>query len=84
MSKWNKFKLIHKETGLSARQYAKSSRFVDSSGSTWGVEYREVVPVLLDSGAPAIYVNTPYYPYLIILKPSDWLVRMRPAREEEQ
>ena len=68
MSKWNKWKLIHKETGLTFKQYQKSIN----------VESKKY-PVMLMSGVLAEYDPEPYYPSLTFLDNKEWRVEMRPA-----
>jgi len=71
MSKWNRWKLIHRETGLTFKQYQKSV----------GRDDPEDVPVLLQSGTPAIYNNTDYYPSIRFLENKEWRIEMKPATE---
>jgi len=80
MSKWNRWKLIHKETGMTFRQYYKSGLFQHG-----GISYKEndeLIPVLLDSGYPAFYNKEPFYPYMEVLDAKDWKVIMKPASPE--
>lgn len=69
MSKWNRWKLIHKETGLTFKQYMKSI----------GQDDPDDIPVMLQSGIPAIYNNTPYYPSIRYLNNKEWRIDMKPA-----
>ena len=69
MSKWNRWKLIHKETGLTFKQYQKKM----------GRDDPDDIPVLLQSGIPAIYNNTPYYPSIRYLNNKEWRIDMKPA-----
>ncbi len=68
MSKWNRWKLIHRETGLTFNQYQKSI----------GIDSKEY-PVMLQSGLPAIYDPEPYYPSIRFLENSEWRIEMKPA-----
>jgi hypothetical protein len=69
MSKWNRWKLIHKETGLTFRQYQIMR------GST-----SEEYPVLLQSGIPAVFNPEPYYPSIRFLENREWRIEMKPAK----
>ena len=65
-----KFKLIHKPTGLTFKQKAKKEGggidgYYDEPG------YR-LIPLLLDSGQPAFYIETNYYPSMTILSLKEW------------
>jgi hypothetical protein len=39
----------------------------------------EDVPVLLQSGIPAIYNDAPYYPSIRFLNNKEWRIEMKPA-----
>ena len=76
MSKWNRWKLIHKETGKTFKQLVRDGQFK---------HYRKddkLIPVLLDSGYPAYYHTQRYYPYMEILDARDWKIIMKPASPE--
>jgi len=79
MSKWNRWKLIHKETGLTFNQYAKEHTIMAHDGRTIYENFGELRPVLLRSGIPAVYVDTPWYPYMFFLVNKEWEVIMKPA-----
>ena len=83
MSKWNRWKLINKESGLSFKQHYKTGkRFKNKRGrSTRYSPSSELIPVLLDSGIPAYYNTEQDYPYLEILDPKEWIIIMKPATE---
>ena len=72
MSKWNRWKLIHKETGLTFKQYQQSRGSAD----------KDDIVVMLESGMPAIYNNTPYYPSIRYLNNKEWRIEMKPASLE--
>ena len=70
-SKWLKWRIIHKETGLTFNQYFQKYPIVDNNGCE---RYGEkMFPVLLESGIPAIYVDQEYYPCLFFLNNKDWI-----------
>ena len=76
MSKWNRWKLIHKETGKTFKQLVQDRQFPP---------YRKddkLIPVLLDSRYPAYYNTQTYYPYLKVLDAKYWKVIMKPASPE--
>lgn len=73
MSKWNRWTLINKNTGLTFKQYYKAGHM----GTL--IKDEKLIPVLLDSGVPAYYHDTAYYPSLTILNSSEWIVKMRPT-----
>lgn len=81
MSKWNKWKLIHKETGLTFRQYIKT---VDRINTSSGKEFvgDKWTPVLLESGMPAVYVDIAHYPYMFFLNNKEWRIEIKPASDE--
>ena len=68
MSKWNRWKLIHKETGLTYHEYQKSLG-----------HDTDKYPVMLQSGVPAIYDPEPYYPSIDFLNNKEWRIEMKPA-----
>jgi len=70
MSKWNRWKLIHVETGLTYRQYQKKFNLDPNK-----------YPVMLQSGVPAIYDPEPYYPSISFLENKEWRIEMKPAKE---
>ena len=76
MSKWNRWKLIHKETGKTFKQLVKDGQFQNYHKDD------KLIPVLLDSGYPAYYNTQAYYPYLNMLDAKEWKVIMKPASPE--
>ena len=76
MSKWNRWKLIHKETGKTFNQLVQSGRFKNYHKNI------KLIPVLLDSGYPAYYNPQPYYPYLEALDAKEWKIIIKPASPE--
>ena len=76
MSKWNRWKLIHKETGKTFKQLVRDAQFQNYAKDD------ELIPVLLDSGYPAYYNTQAYYPYLNMLDAKEWKVIMKPASPE--
>ena len=76
MSKWNRWKLIHKETGKTFRQLVRDGQFQKYDKNTI------LVPVLLDSGYPAYYNMEQYYPYMQVLDAKEWKIIMKPASLE--
>jgi hypothetical protein len=81
MSKWNKWKLIHKETGFSFNQY-REKHWIKSQITSYDLTKHErgkVIPVMLRSGVLAVYVNQAYYPYMFFLDNKEWSVIMVPA-----
>ena len=76
MSKWNRWKLIHKETGKTFKQLVRDGQFQNYDKGD------ELIPVLLNSGCPAYYNNQRYYPYLKILDAKEWKITMKPASPE--
>jgi hypothetical protein len=73
MSKWNRWKLIHKKTGKTFKQLVRDGQFKHYNKND------ELIPVLLDSGYPAYYNAQPYYPYLEVLNAKEWQIIMKPA-----
>lgn len=81
MSKWNKWKLIHKETGLSFNQY-REKYWIKSKITSYDLTKHEpgkVIPVMLRSGVLAVYVDQSYYPYMFFLDNKEWRAIMTPA-----
>jgi hypothetical protein len=84
MSKWNKWKLIHKETGLSFNEYRKKYSIKPKdyicSRDLSDLSNSEVIPVLLRTGIPAIYVGRNNFcgdcPYMLFLDNKEWRVIM--------
>ena len=76
MSKWNRWKLIHKETGKTFKQLVQDGEFQNYHKDD------KLIPVLLDSGYPAYYNSQAYYPYLNMLGAKEWEVIMKPASPE--
>tara|TARA_Y100000296_G_C5059874_1_gene199230 strand:- start:419 stop:718 length:300 start_codon:yes stop_codon:yes gene_type:complete len=76
MSKWNRWKLIHKETGKTFKQLVRAGEFKHYKSSA------ELIPVLLVTGVPAYYNTDKYYPYMEILDARDWKIIMKPASPE--
>lgn len=73
MSKWNKWKLIHKETGLTFNQYYQEFGIKTNAGYIYNVDKNhKLVPVLLQSGIPAVYVDQAYYPSMFFLNNKEW------------
>lgn len=70
-----KFKLIHKPTGLTFKQKAKK----ENGGINGYIDQPDhrLIPILLDSGYPAMYIDTNYYPSMKILSASEWDVVIR-------
>ena len=80
MSKWNRWKLVHKETGLTFNQHHQKhgTRDVDGIHRTKGMyNSKDMIPVLLESGIPAVYVQEQYYPFMFFLNNKEWEVRMK-------
>lgn len=76
-----KFKLIHKATGLTFKQKAKKENggidgYIDMPGY-------HLIPILLDSGYPAMYIDTSYYPSMTVLPISEWDVVVRSQNVSE-
>jgi hypothetical protein len=74
-----KFKLIHKPTGLTFKQKAKKvgggiDGYYDEPGY-------HLIPILLDSGQPAFYIDTNYYPSMTILSLEEWdvIIKEKPC-----
>ena len=86
MSKWNKWKLIHKETQMTFSQYINDVGYVNTKSGSVVQKRNEQkwIPVILQSGIPAVYIEQDYYPYLFFLKASDWLIQMNPATENTE
>lgn len=81
MSKWNKWKLTHKQSGLSFNEYRKSY-WVRSKITSYNLteyETAKIIPVMLRSGVLAVYVDVEYYPYMFFLDNKEWSVTMTPA-----
>ena len=76
MSKWNRWKLIHKETGKTFNQLVRDGQFKNYHKNI------KLIPVLLDSGYPAYYNPQPYYPYLEALDAKEWKIIIKPASPE--
>jgi len=76
MSKWNRWKLIHKETGKTFKQLVRDGQFQNYDKDD------ELIPVLLDSGYPAYYNPKRYYPYMYMLDAKEWKIIMKPASPE--
>jgi len=76
MSKWNRWKLIHKETGKTFKQLVRDGQFQNYDKDD------ELIPVLLDSGYPAYYNIQAYYPYLNMLDVKEWKIIMKQASPE--
>lgn len=83
--KWNRWKLTHKETGLTFNQYYRKFPVKGSDGIVY--DYRgigeKLIPILLDSGMPAVYIDTTYYPGMFFLVNSEWDVVMKPTSGEK-
>ena len=80
----NKWKLIHKKTNLSLNQLLKEKEEYSVSyydGEVYGKIsldlYEKYIPLMTESGSPAIYVDIDYYPYLIILDPNEWIIEQK-------
>jgi hypothetical protein len=65
-----KFKLIHKPTGLTFKQKAK--KMGGGIDGYYDEPYHHLIPILLDSGQPAFYIETAYYPSMTILSLEEW------------
>lgn len=76
MSKWNRWKLIHKETGKTFKQLVRNGQFQNYDKDD------KLIPVLLDGGYPAYYNTQTYYPYLNMLDGKQWKIIMKPASPE--
>lgn len=79
MSKWNKWKLIHKETGLSFNQYRNIYRVRGNDVFDHDLKEYKVEPVMLTSGILAVYVDNKYDSYMFFLDNKEWRVIMTPA-----
>lgn len=80
MSKWNKWKLIHKETGLTFKQYSKKYKIMDNNGLLYGYQNEKLIPVLLQSGIPAVYIDQAYYPSMFFLNNKEWKIEISLAK----
>lgn len=76
-NKWLKWKLIHKETGLTFNQYYKKHSIIDNDGIERSYQSDKLIPVLLTSGIPAVYVDQAYYPSMFFLRNKDWIVEKK-------
>lgn len=74
--KWLKWKLIHKETGLSFNQYYRKN-FINTPSGSYNYKDCKLIPVLLQSGITAFYVDQPYYPYMSFLINKEWTVEQK-------
>jgi hypothetical protein len=80
MSKWNKWKLIHKETGLSFNEYRNKNPVRSKDGrGPYTLNECKVEPVMLTSGVLAVYVVRFYEQYMFFLDNKEWRVIMTPA-----
>lgn len=88
MSKWNKWKLIHRETGMTFNQYRQKFKIKMKDGTINDMshpkeKYMWYEPVLLQGGYPAVYnQNFSYYENasgLYFLDAKDWKIEMRPS-----
>lgn len=79
MSKWNKWKLTHKQSGLSFNQYRSKNKIKSKDGFDYDLKESKVEPVMLRSGVLAVYVDAHYYPYMVFLDNKEWSVTMTPA-----
>ena len=82
MSKWNKWKLIHKETGLSFNEYRNKHPIKSKDGFSFDLKAHKVAePVMLRSGVLAVYEESGIrcYPYMFFLDNKEWRVIMTPA-----
>lgn len=75
-SKWLKWKMIHKETRLTFNQYYRKYPLVDSHGTNYSLQDSKVIPALLQSGVPVVYVDD-RYPYAIFLQNKDWIIEQK-------
>lgn len=75
MNNIQKWKLIHKETGLTFKQYRKKNDILDHTGLIRNAD--NMFPVILESGRLAVYVDREYYPCLFFLNNNDWSVRTK-------
>jgi hypothetical protein len=76
-NKWLKWKMIHKETGLTFNQFYKKYPIIDNDGYARSYKDDKLIPVLLQSGIPAVYVDQPYYPYMFFLQNKDWIIEKK-------
>lgn len=89
MSKWNKWKLTHKQSGLSFNQYRrKYNKIKSKDGEEHDIDGYKVEPVMLMSGILAVYVVAGRArarwrrlppPYMFFLDNKEWSVTMTPA-----
>lgn len=77
MSKWNKWKLVHRETQLTFKQFIKTNKVRTSTDYMIDWSKSKVTPVLLENGIPAVYNHEPYYPSLTFLYNKDWEVILK-------
>lgn len=76
-SKWLKWRMTHKVTGLTFNQYIQKHKVVINTGLEQSFIGIKCFPVLLSSGIPAIYVDQEYYPYLVFLRNTDWIIERK-------
>jgi hypothetical protein len=76
-SKWLKWRMIHKETGLTFKQYYKKYPLIDNFGTENHRQEDKLILVLLQSGIPAVYVDQPYYPCMFFLQNKDWIIEKK-------
>lgn len=75
-SKWLKWKMIHKETGLTFNQYYREHPLIDNNGIKYPLQDSKVIPALLQSGVPVVYVDD-CYPYAFFLQNKDWIIEQK-------
>lgn len=76
MSKWLKWKLVHKD-GLTLKQYRQKHKVYDVEGrEVLGISEGKCEPILLESGYPAILYDFGewYGPFFAVLNAKDWYV----------
>ena len=76
-SKWLKWKMIHKETGLTFNQYYRKHPLVDNEGCLRDYKDDKLIPILLQSGIPAVYVDQAFYPCMFFLQNKDWIIEQK-------
>ncbi len=97
-SKWLKWKIIHKETGLTFNQYVNKFKTVKNKDlndinttDTWSNQPTfKCVPVILESGIPAMVRIRLFSDYgfesfdFQILNPKDWIIEQKTTKEIER
>lgn len=90
---WHRWKLIHKETGLTFKQKARPENgginyYINKSKSDSITNQSSsdditMIPVLLTHGYPAVYFDEDYYPSMSFLVAKEWIVKMKETNKIE-